>query len=174
MWERFEIQWTLYNMHMDGHVHIYCPHLTPYSPIYKLREMLSSRQLGETEKCSFEETFLKIQKYIHLSMDVTLDSPHPTPHTIYLSFLQTKRHISLYSFENDIKAVLKLKCSFWRRDKNNWKYRNTFVYEWASILLDRPYPALLDHIPQYTLFRPNGYQFLPSDCIHFKQLILKI
>ena len=101
MWERFEIQWTLYNMHMDGHVHIYCPHLTPYSPIYKLREMLSSRQLGETEKCSFEETFLKIQKYIHLSMDVTLDSPHPTPHTIHIlifsllsnSFIGTWEHL---------------------------------------------------------------------------------
>ena len=29
--------------------------------------------------------------------------------------------------------------------------------------------GLLDHIPQYTLFRPNGYQFLPSDCIYLKQ-----
>ena len=45
-----------------------------------------------------------------------------------------------------------------------------FVYGWSSILLDSlPYPTMPDHIPQYTHFCPNGSQFLPSDCIHFRQ-----
>ena len=109
---------------------------------------------------------------IHLCMDGMLDHPHPTPHTIFSTFFYKLQEIYCrkYSFETEIYVVLKLKCNFWNRAKYNWKYRNTCVNGWASILLDRPYPALLDHIPQYTLFRPNGHQFLPSDWIHFKQL----
>ena len=70
-------------------------------------------------------------------------------------FLQTERNILLYCTVWDKRGFLNRAKYF------NWKYRNTCLNGWASILLDRPYPALLDHIPQYTLFRPNGHQFLP-------------
>ena len=71
-------------------------------------------------------------------------------------FLQTERNILLYCTVWDKRGFLNRAKYF------NWKYRNTCLNGWESILLDRPYPALLDHIPNTPSSDPMATNFSPA------------